>query len=570
MRILITAVSMCLALAFSAAAGNYPVGTFGGINDNGNETIGGSLHVTGPLSAPVLATGGTTARQLSDWAADVTNVAAFGAAMNGTTNDSAAFQAARTAAPNNGVIFVPAGGFDVSPGPTGSGAVLWQLSGNAYGTGTTPVNGIGTDTVETVLGGGKFISRYHSIPDGPPVLRADALIDHAGGTSGDVMSAMKVNTTVSPAGAALNNYVWGLQSILTSSSLGPSQNVAVDATTFRPANALADGLGPRGEVWALYSEVNDQTGAASNLSGSMVGYENDLYANGGDPSSHRIVHQMEIGQSIPYSSGGAALRVGYGSVLGANDAYSTVGIGYSLQAPFDTAGFDASSATSVSNAPAFRMAANQRFDMAGDGSHELLYSSTGVLQWLVSGIVNFSVNNNGQVNAGGGMIVTGTPAVGFDTSTANLGGPAYRMASGQTIALEATGARTLSYTSSALSYKVNGTTVASVSDTGVLTTAGTIINGHVTMQGAIAPTVSACGTSPSLSATASDTKGTITEGAMATGCTLTFGSAFTTAPDCVISSANGAPFTGYTTNTAALTITNASASGNKYTYHCIQ
>lgn len=94
-------------------------------------------------------------------------------------------------------------------------------------------------------------------------------------------------------------------------------------------------------------------------------------------------------------------------------------------------------------------------------------------------------------------------------------------------------------------------------------------DGHIGVLGQ-APTLSGCGTSPSISATASDVHGTITEGATATGCTITFAAAFQTAPDCVLSSPSGSAITGYSATTTALTITNASASGNKYSYVCLQ
>jgi parallel beta-helix repeat protein len=82
-----------------------------------------------------------------------------------------------------------------------------------------------------------------------------------------------------------------------------------------------------------------------------------------------------------------------------------------------------------------------------------------------------------------------------------------------------------------------------------------------------APTLSACGTGPSVTG-ASDIAGTITEGTTATGCTLTFGSAYQIAPRCVVSSPTGAPLTGYSTTLTTLVITNASASGNQYNYVC--
>ena len=43
-----------------------------------------------------------------------------------------------------------------------------------------------------------------------------------------------------------------------------------------------------------------------------------------------------------------------------------------------------------------------------------------------------------------------------------------------------------------------------------------------------------------------------------------------TAPDCTVTSPTGSTLTSYTVTTTTLTLVNVSATGNKYTYHCIQ
>ena len=101
--------------------------------------------------------------------------------------------------------------------------------------------------------------------------------------------------------------------------------------------------------------------------------------------------------------------------------------------------------------------------------------------------------------------------------------------------------------------------------------AGTATYGsHIGVLQTTAPVVSACGTSPSLSSTASDTHGTVTEGTTSTGCVVTFNKSYATAPDCVVTSPTGSALTSYSVTTTALTLVNASASGNKYTYMCVQ
>jgi hypothetical protein len=82
--------------------------------------------------------------------------------------------------------------------------------------------------------------------------------------------------------------------------------------------------------------------------------------------------------------------------------------------------------------------------------------------------------------------------------------------------------------------------------------------------------LSGCGTSPSISSYATDTKGTITEGTTSTGCTLTFGTAYSTTPDCTVTSPGGSALTSYTASTTTLVLVNASSSNEKFAYNCVQ
>ena len=91
---------------------------------------------------------------------------------------------------------------------------------------------------------------------------------------------------------------------------------------------------------------------------------------------------------------------------------------------------------------------------------------------------------------------------------------------------------------------------------------------HLTGAG-IAPTLSACGTSPSITG-AMDTRGTVTEGTASTGCVITFNVQFSPAPVCTVTSPGGFALTSYSVSTSALTLVNASSPGNTYSYVCIQ
>lgn len=103
-----------------------------------------------------------------------------------------------------------------------------------------------------------------------------------------------------------------------------------------------------------------------------------------------------------------------------------------------------------------------------------------------------------------------------------------------------------------------------------LTTGALSASGHVTSTGS-APAVTLCGTgSPTVSGT--DTKGVITTGTAAASCTLTFASAYTTAPTCVLSdnsSTVSASVTSITTGVLTIGLGAGLTGGNIY-YICLQ
>ena len=95
--------------------------------------------------------------------------------------------------------------------------------------------------------------------------------------------------------------------------------------------------------------------------------------------------------------------------------------------------------------------------------------------------------------------------------------------------------------------------------------------GHIAFLTATQPTISSCGSSPTLGASASDVHGIITPGSGATSCTITFATTYVTnAPDCTVSgNASGvAPYIGTGPSLTAFTV-NWTTLG-KFSYTCLQ
>ena len=105
---------------------------------------------------------------------------------------------------------------------------------------------------------------------------------------------------------------------------------------------------------------------------------------------------------------------------------------------------------------------------------------------------------------------------------------------------------------------------------GTTTPATTLtVAGGISFYGTI-PTLSSCGTNPSITVGSTDNAGEITEGSVATGCTITFASAKTNAPFCTVTEQSGLAAS-YTISTTAITITNIGAlSSTKLDYSCTQ
>ena len=121
----------------------------------------------------------------------------------------------------------------------------------------------------------------------------------------------------------------------------------------------------------------------------------------------------------------------------------------------------------------------------------------------------------------------------------------------------------------------NGGTQMTLLQSGNVGIGTTTPNSLLTVKGDIgtvassSPTITSCGTSPALRVGSTDTAGEVTEGSVATGCTITFAVAKTYAPFCTVSFQSGLAGS-YTLATTGITITNIGAlSSTKISYVCI-
>lgn len=103
---------------------------------------------------------------------------------------------------------------------------------------------------------------------------------------------------------------------------------------------------------------------------------------------------------------------------------------------------------------------------------------------------------------------------------------------------------------------------ANLSVDGLLTASGKIATG------ATPPVLTSCGTTPAI--TGSDTAGIVTMGTSATGCVITFATAYAVAPYCVVTwIATPLASQSYVTAAGSITLTQTSTSNNKVQYICV-
>src|SRR5271166_144818 len=237
--------------------GTYLAKDSQGITLPSDTTILGDLTVEGEIN-----------HRPSDWI----NVKDYGAVLDGVTDDSAAFQAAYTAAPTYASINVPHGGYNVETAltPRSDGSVLWKLDGNCLGTGfSQPIDYIGDgDVTETYDGRVHFSKQLINSPNGYAVVEIDLNNNCPIFPGPDTINGLLVSATAGPIGSG---QTWAINTILNTNSTVGTSNVGIASSVFRAGS---------GSAWQFFGQTIDATGLPTRTIAADVAVELDLSVNG--------------------------------------------------------------------------------------------------------------------------------------------------------------------------------------------------------------------------------------------------------------------------------------------------
>jgi hypothetical protein len=374
------------------------------------------------------ASGTITPRTLANRAADVLNAKDFGAALNGVGDDTAALALARLAAGNNQTIYIPYGPMVKTANPTGGPAsgVRWLLDGTVFaGTSDPVLQFTPGDLVETHFSGTKFFGREQNPVDPQPGVRIDYNLTTAGGTPGNVSSALVINGT---SGAGSLDSLWALLiNLNVNSNTTAGWPQPVGATININKNATA-------QSWGMSLNVADTQNLASSLGGGFNGIEMGMQVNGADDAagsgggSRRFLDLIVSN----YNAGGVGGRIGNGILI--RNASITAGIDNAFHAGVSagggnniTNGFVSEAANSfvvqgvnrfvglttalaTFTGPAIRLAAGQKISLEASDTVQLYYDSPSQKVFFsVGGVNKWSSDISGNVRAAGTFTPSVTP-----------------------------------------------------------------------------------------------------------------------------------------------------------------
>jgi hypothetical protein len=344
-------------------------------NTAGTKTLawdGSAVTGAGNFNLPVLATGSTTPRMMADRLAEWVNVSDYGAALGaGTTDDTAAFQAALNAADIGQTIYVPHGHVNVSsltsPRPTLGN--LWRLNGLRT-SGGSPLFSIGglNDVIENYASRRLIISRGVSAPTDFATCQFSYTMNHTTGSG--VAGNLYCNSNIS---STPTMPVWNFQSILNNSTTGGSAGNHTSA--YVQCNRQVSNASSQ---YGLVVENRDLSGDADPIHG-FVTCEMDLIASGGDAGGLRRL----LDGKINMQTGATSMVATYGYRL---SAASGTAANVTLNLPFcvedltiGIAAFSSKDAILGTGAKAIWIGDNQPIAFNTAGTKTLLWDGTNIV-----------------------------------------------------------------------------------------------------------------------------------------------------------------------------------------------
>lgn len=364
---------------------------------------GGTLTGALTLAANPTANFHAATKQYVDMNPDATGVInvklpPYGAKIDGTTDDTAAFKAAYQAAPQGAVIYVPNGVCNLQ-NPSNWGisltkVVKWIVDGTTLPNGSSLAVAVPNGSPASLVlpgivvgnsGVSAEVSQGVSQASDFAILHTSYIVNHAGGSSGYVSTASRIDTIIynSP-----NNYIWGgLDRLIwsgtqTPTAATPAQHVGRYVQTIR-ANIGTDSSGkplPQPQLWSACLEYRDVTAQPSSSTNASITVEMDWYGNGVDDSGNRQIQSLVVGQN---NTNGSPVEVS--TVIGVYLAGGHAGRVYkvfNVCIPFSTAVLDTTGAQQLPGASAIRMAAGHAIAFDASNNYRLWFDSTSnTLKW---------------------------------------------------------------------------------------------------------------------------------------------------------------------------------------------
>ena len=317
----------------------------------------------------------------------------YNAALNGKTDDTAAFTTAYQLAPPGGTIYVPNGTTVIQPTPNWgiptTKRLKWIVDGTSSADGSQLGDSIpnGVISSEVVLPAavtgfgatGAIFSQGNSQSTDFAVLHTSYVVNHAGGSIQSIISNSRTDTIInqSPLNNVWSGYdrlVWN--GVQTPSASSPSRHVGRYIQTIRQSvgtNSAGSPL-PQPQMWSNYVEFRDTTGQPSSWTNASVSAEFDWYGNGVDDANQRQIQSLVFGQNDT-SGAPAEVSTAVGVSLAAGSSGKVYRV-FNVSVPYSVSVLDTSNATQLSGAAAIRLAAGQSIAFEATNSINLTYAAT--------------------------------------------------------------------------------------------------------------------------------------------------------------------------------------------------